>query len=369
MFSAGQESIPPTNFKKGPHCVNLTSSQVDIANTSYVRLVRSVKIPSGTTYRYVFSPPFEDEKPYLLFLHGFPESSYEWHHQIEYFIQQGYGVIAPDLLGYGGTDNHSDLQSFSLKNMVLELGRLLDCEGIDKVVGVSHDLGSLLLSRVITYQPERLLAVAFLDIGYWAPGTNLNESTINAINNATQATVGYTAFGYWLFHNENDAGSIMDAHLDSVYTLVYTYSSTYWREDLAPIGKFKQWLLEDKTAPIGNFANRVSQEQWKSIMKAQGGLDGPLKWYKAFMRDVNKVDEDAIQSLSAAIQQPVLLILADRNPVGIPSLQLNGTVPYAADLRVRSVNSGHFLEVEAPQEVNRYLDSFLQDVLERNGLR
>lgn len=73
--------------------------------------------------------------------------------------------------------------------------------------------GSPLLSRVITYQPERLLAVAFLDIGYWAPGTNLNESTINAINNATQATVGYTAFGYWLFHNENDAGSIMDAHV------------------------------------------------------------------------------------------------------------------------------------------------------------
>lgn len=75
-----------------------------------------------------------------MFLHGFPESSYEWHHQIEYFIQQGYGVIAPDLLGYGGTDNPSDLQSFSLKNMVLELGQLLDCEGIDKVVGVSHDL-------------------------------------------------------------------------------------------------------------------------------------------------------------------------------------------------------------------------------------
>ena len=75
-----------------------------------------------------------------MFLHGFPESSFEWRHQIDYFIQQGYGIIAPDLLGYGGTDNPSDLQSFSFKNMVIELGQLLDCEGIDNVVGVAHDL-------------------------------------------------------------------------------------------------------------------------------------------------------------------------------------------------------------------------------------
>ncbi|GKT65077.1 hypothetical protein ColTof4_07466 [Colletotrichum tofieldiae] len=76
----------------------LVSTLSDIANTSYVNWVRSVTIPTGTTYRYVFSPPIEPQKPYLLFLHGFPESSYEWRYQIEYFKQQGYGIIAPDLL-------------------------------------------------------------------------------------------------------------------------------------------------------------------------------------------------------------------------------------------------------------------------------
>lgn len=165
--------------------------------------------------------------------------------------------------------------------------------------------------------------MAFLDIGYSPPGTNLNESTVNAINNATLATFGYTTYGYWLFNNENDAGSIMDAHvsiksrilvllsvayktfqLDSVYTLAYTYNSAYWREHFAPIGKLKQWLLEDKAAPIGNFANRVSQEQWKTIMKAQGGLDGPLKWYKACIRDINKVDEDGKITPSFQLNPP-----------------------------------------------------------------
>ena len=114
--------------------------QADIANTSYVNLVRSVQLPSQRTYRYVFSPPFESEKPYLLFLHGFPESSYGWINQIEYFKRHGYGIIAPDMLGYGGTDNPTDLEAFKLKTISSELVDLLDCEEIGQVVAIGHDL-------------------------------------------------------------------------------------------------------------------------------------------------------------------------------------------------------------------------------------
>ena len=120
--------------------LHANNSQSDISNTTYVNLVRSVKLPSGTTYRYVFSAPFDSDKPYLLFLHGFPETSYGWHHQITYFTEQGYGVIVPDLLGYGGTDNPSGLHAFSFKRMAADLGELLDCEGVDTVVGIGRDL-------------------------------------------------------------------------------------------------------------------------------------------------------------------------------------------------------------------------------------
>jgi soluble epoxide hydrolase/lipid-phosphate phosphatase len=90
--------------------------QADIANTSYVNTVRSVQIPSRRTYRYVFSQPLKSEKPYLLFLHGFPESSYGWINQIEY------------------------LEAFKLKTISSELVDLLDCEGIGQVVAIGHDL-------------------------------------------------------------------------------------------------------------------------------------------------------------------------------------------------------------------------------------
>src|SRR4029453_7573060 len=39
----------------------------------------------------------------LLFLHGFPETSFEWRHQLEHFSSR-YACFAPDTRGYGGTD-------------------------------------------------------------------------------------------------------------------------------------------------------------------------------------------------------------------------------------------------------------------------
>lgn len=71
----------------------------------------------------------------------------------------------------------------------------------------------MLLSRVITYLPEVLTAVAFLDIGYAPPPLAVDLAGVEAINNETQATLGYPIFGYWYFMNEDDAAPIQDAHV------------------------------------------------------------------------------------------------------------------------------------------------------------
>lgn len=114
--------------------------QDDIKFTSYANLVRSARLPSGHTYRYVFKKPFKPSLPTLLFLHGWPETSYSWANQIEYFTRQGYGIIAPDMLGTGGTDNPEDLESFTYKSTADDMNDLLEGEGLDNVVGIGHDM-------------------------------------------------------------------------------------------------------------------------------------------------------------------------------------------------------------------------------------
>ena len=40
----------------------------------------------------------------VLLLHGFPDSSSLWRHQVPALVAAGYRVIAPDLRGFGASD-------------------------------------------------------------------------------------------------------------------------------------------------------------------------------------------------------------------------------------------------------------------------
>lgn len=109
-----------------------------MASIAFPNISRSIRLPNGTTYNYVFVEPNGD-KPFLLFLHGYPSSSYDWRHQIPFFSDLGYGLIIPDLLGYGGTDKPQNLEAYRVKKMSEEIIALLDFHKIPKVLAIGHD--------------------------------------------------------------------------------------------------------------------------------------------------------------------------------------------------------------------------------------
>lgn len=109
-----------------------------MASIAFPDISRSILLPNGTTYNYVFVESRGD-KPFLLFIHGYPSSSYDWRHQIHFFSDLGYGLIVPDLLGYGGTDKPQSLEAYRGKKMSEEINALLDVHKIPKVLGIGHD--------------------------------------------------------------------------------------------------------------------------------------------------------------------------------------------------------------------------------------
>ncbi|PCD42946.1 hypothetical protein AU210_005470 [Fusarium oxysporum f. sp. radicis-cucumerinum] len=308
-------SITASHCKRNP---NVDTS--DIRNTTYVNFVRSVTIPSGTTYRYVFAPPSDTTKPYLLFIHGFPETSYDWSHQITYFTEQGYGVIVPDLLGCGGTDTPRALTLYGFKNMAADVGQILDCEGVEKVIGVSHDLGSPLLSRFVISQPSRFTAVAFLGNGYFPPAARVDAAGVDFINEAALSRFGYETVGFWSFNNEENAAKVFDQHLESFSTLSFTRNTSLWIDHLAPTGAIRQWLMQDKMA-TDIFVSRARMEQWKTIIRENGGMDGPLRWYKAMIAGVNNPTEEDSDTmvLERTLKRTISIIAGDPTVGGASS--------------------------------------------------
>lgn len=110
-----------------------------MASLAFPSLAKRATLSDGTSYGYVAHPSSKAEEITFLLLHGYPSSCYDWRHQIQSLSAAGYGVIAPDLLGYGDTDKPADPASYRLKSMSLHMAEILDIEKVQRCVAVGHD--------------------------------------------------------------------------------------------------------------------------------------------------------------------------------------------------------------------------------------
>ena len=100
--------------------------------------LHSTVVQRGFIYSYFYKSPSINQ-PTILFLAGFPSTYHDWTSQISYFADKGYGIIAPDLLGYGGTSAPEDVEDYKLLNIAGDVVDILNHEKVDKVIGVGHD--------------------------------------------------------------------------------------------------------------------------------------------------------------------------------------------------------------------------------------
>ena len=121
---------------------------------------KTVSLSDGTTYAYIRIPRADATKPTILLLHGFPSSSFGWRRVVPPLKASGFGVIAPDLLGYGDSDKPQDIAAYSLTRMTDHLIEILHLEGLKQVIGVGHDWQVPLVSS---------LEWAVVDNGHFEP--------------------------------------------------------------------------------------------------------------------------------------------------------------------------------------------------------
>lgn len=100
---------------------------------------KTTAVGDGTKYSYIHIPAADSDKPTFLLLHGFPSTRYDWRHVVPLLKEHDYGVLAPDLLGYGDSDKPTDVEAYSLKRMTDHIVELIAIEGLEQVIGVGHD--------------------------------------------------------------------------------------------------------------------------------------------------------------------------------------------------------------------------------------
>ncbi|PBP21085.1 alpha/beta-hydrolase [Diplocarpon rosae] len=327
------------------------------------------------TYSYVHITPADIQKPYILFLHGFPGSSYDWRHQIFSFEQMGYGIIAPDLLGYGGTSKPLDMKAYTGKGMAGDLMELLKSENILQLVGIAHDWGSFLLSRLANYFPDLFLKLAFLDVGYSTPGHGLTRETVEFVNKSVQEAMGFEIFGYFLFFDEEDAAELMGLNasliwsfifcsllgeVDSLQSLMHSTNNELGKEYMGATGGMRKWLSEKRIAKREDWLEPEAIEHDRKLFAREtGGYAAALNWYRAQLHDINAEDEKAIPEANCILNQPVLLITTDNfiSATADMATQMKFSAP---KLQVEEVEGSHWVMLQKKSEVSGILCRFVE---------
>ncbi|KUJ11476.1 putative epoxide hydrolase [Mollisia scopiformis] len=313
-----------------------------------------VKLPSGANYSYAHIPA-KAQNPTVLFLHGFPSSSFDWRHQVTYFSSHGFGVIAPDLLAYGETEKPTTLADYRGKKMAAEINELLDHVEVSKVHGVGHDWGSFMLSRFANYYPERFFSCSFLAVPYIAPGRSMSADPINVL---TKQKLGYEMYGYRKFFEKEDAAQILKAHIESFLSLLYPAEPSIWREHIAPLGAVEAFATSDRIEKRGAYVTDEEMATHRRIMKDDYGP--AMNWYKCAGQDLNLPDEQNGQP-DPKLDMPALMIVAKEDPLS-NALAINAMREHVTNLKVVEYKSGHWVQIEKKDEVNSTLEEFFRSL-------
>ncbi|MGV3742016.1 MAG: alpha/beta fold hydrolase [Burkholderiaceae bacterium] len=261
------------------------------------------------------------EGPPVILLHGFPESWRSWKHQIAPLVNAGFSVWTPNLRGYPPSDIPPDREAYHLCHLVGDVIDIVDATGYGRAHLVGHDWGGIIAWTFAGLHPERLDKLVIMN----APHMQLYTERV------------------W-------RSSQM---LRSLYVLLFQLPLL--PERLLASRHYK--LIRDifRTMPARKPAfSQQDIEAYVTMLAQPGALRAALDYCRINMRP------DALALARAArTDAAALVIWGDRDPALEVGL-LNGLERFASRFTIRRIpDAGHWVQNEAPQEVNAALLGFL----------
>lgn len=111
--------------------------------------------------------------PALVLLHAFPLRAAMWAPQLDALAPLT-RVVAPDLLGFGGTDAPDDPSAYGVDVWADQVAGLCDHLGLDRVVLAGLSMGGYAALAFVRRHPDRLAGLALADT---RPGADAPEAT------------------------------------------------------------------------------------------------------------------------------------------------------------------------------------------------
>jgi pimeloyl-ACP methyl ester carboxylesterase len=296
--------------------------------------------------------------PLVVLCHGFPESWYSWRHQLPALAAAGFRAVAPDMRGYGETDQLEAIDQYTLFHLVGDMVGLLDALDAEQAVIAGHDWGAPVAWLAALLRPDRFRGV----IGLSVPFRPRGEVRPTSVMPQTKDTVFYQLYfqspGVAEAELERDVGHAMRTILGAI--------SGDAPPAAGPVGMVPRQggLLAALTNPAALRA-WLSEADLDFYIKefTRTGFRGALNWY----RNIDRNWELLAPFAGARVMVPALYIAGDRDlVVAFPGMDrlIPNLATFVPQLRgtVMLPGCGHWTQQERPAEVNSAMIDFLRNL-------
>jgi len=249
--------------------------------------------------------------PPVVLLHGFPDSGRLWRHQVPALAGAGFRVIVPDLRGYGRSDKPQAVEAYSMVFLAADVLAVLADLEITRAHVVGHDWGAALAWGLAAFAPERVDHLAVLSVGH--PAT----------------------FRRTPLQREK-----------SWYMLLFQFP-----------GIAERWLADNDWANFRNWAHHPDADQVIADLEAAGSLTPGLNWYRANVPPESWV---APPLTLPPVQAPTMGVWSTADNALTEIQMTDSGQNVAGPWRYERLDGpGHWMQLDAPDQVNALLLDFL----------
>lgn len=303
----------------------------------------------------------------IVFVHGWPELSLSWQHQLRCFGALGFRAIAPDMRGYGRSTVHASPADYAVEQAERDLLELLDATGHETAVWVGHDWGTPVVWSIAAHHRTRCLAAAGLCVPYLPDG--FAASTVEPLLDRTLYPADAFPLGQWDYHayyHEHFARACRVFEADPVATVkaLFRKGNPEGRgrpSTLATIRRDGGWFGGASRAPDlpldRDLLDEVDLHRYASALAANG-FAAPASWY---LNEAANIARARSAPDGGRLAMPVLFFHALYDYVcdTVGSRLAEPMRGACADLTELTVPSGHWMQLERPAEVNAGLARWL----------
>jgi pimeloyl-ACP methyl ester carboxylesterase len=296
--------------------------------------------------------------PLVLLVHGWPESWYSWRHQLPAIAAAGYRVVAPDMRGYGKSDQPAAVEDYDIHHVTADLVGILDALGEKNAILIGHDWGAIVTWQAMLLYPQRFTALVAMSVPYSGRG---ERSIIQNL----RASMGDNFYYILYFQEPGVAEKEFDADPRAILSRLY----------LSPDSPREAPQITDRRRAAGGWIPRLGAPKGLPGWLTQADLDyyvneftaagfrGGINYYRNFHRNW----ETTPQLAGAKVTAPVLFIAGDKDSVirGATAEALRASmrdaVPGLRDV-VLMPNTGHWVQQERAAETNAAILEFLRSL-------